>query len=64
MLQRHLTEIELRAMLHKATEYGSDLVPGRWRVHAYHARAAWDVVVEPDAEERLLVVVTAYPLGE
>jgi hypothetical protein len=34
--------------------------------HAQRARSAgrrWEIIVEPDVEESLLVVITAYPLN-
>ena len=35
--------------------------PGRWLIHTRHAGRAWRVVVEPDPDEKTLVIVTAYP---
>ncbi len=40
-----------------------DIVDGRWVVETLHARHPWEVVVEPDEEARLLIVITAYPVS-
>ena len=39
-----------------------DAVPGRWVVATRHRSRRWEVVVEPDFDLQLLVIVTAYPL--
>ena len=40
-----------------------DVEPGRWVVETLHESRPWEVIVEPDPEATLLVVITAYPLG-
>lgn len=45
-----------------ATAFREDKEPGRWVVETSHQRRAWEVIVEPDGAERLLVVITGYPL--
>jgi hypothetical protein len=62
MVDRRFTEVDLRQMLELATGYREDVVDGRWVIETRHARAAWEVIVEPDWERRLLVIVTAYPV--
>lgn len=62
MLQRDFTEIDLRTMLNRATGYHPDLIEGRWIIATTHRYQPWEVIVEPDFLERLLVVITAYPL--
>jgi len=52
----------LRAMLESATSFRDDVVDGRFVIETRHRRHAWEVVVEPDSRELLLVVVTAYPV--
>ena len=49
-------------MLNKATSYHRDVEPGRWALVARHGRRQWEVIVDPDADARVLVVVTAYPI--
>lgn len=62
MLDRDFGEVDLRAMLEKATDYQPDVVEGRWVIQTKHNRQKWEVIVEPDEPEELLVVVTAYPV--
>ncbi len=62
MEDRRFTELNLRRMLERATGYRRDLVPRRWVIDTRHRRQAWEVIVEPLAAERLLLVITAYPL--
>jgi hypothetical protein len=64
MGDRRFTEVDLRRMLERATGHREDVVEGRWVIETRHTRRAWEVVVEPDRERRLLVVVTAYPVWE
>jgi hypothetical protein len=47
-------------MLEVARRYREDLVDGRWVIETKHRGRAWEVIVEPDGEEQLLVVITAY----
>lgn len=51
-------------MLERAKSYRPDIVEGRWIIEALHRRRSWDVIVEPDAAAKLLVVITAYPVDE
>ena len=44
--------------------YKRDVVEGRWVIETRHGRKDWEVIVEPDNAQRLLVVVTAYPVEE
>lgn len=64
MVDRGFTEVDLRRMLEHATRHRRGLVPGRWLVLARHRSRRWEIVVEPDFEAQLLVVVTAYPVGD
>ncbi len=63
MGDRDFTEIDLREMLERAHGYGPDVVEGRWVIKTRHRRQRWEVIVEPDPYEKLLVVVTAYPIN-
>lgn len=49
-------------VLDKASGLRPDLIEGRWVVETKHRRRAWEIIVEPDERDALLVVVTAYPL--
>jgi len=64
MEERDFTEVDLRAMLHRATGYRLDVVEDRWIIETRHRGHHWEVIVEPDPAEQLLVVITAYPVGE
>lgn len=64
MFDRRLTEVDLRRMLQHASGYSPDVVEGRWVIRTRHGRKDWEVIVEPDYEQKLLVVVTAYPAEE
>lgn len=64
MVDRRFTEVDLRRMLEVAQRYRKDVVVNRWVVVTRHRRRRWEIVVEPDWDARLLVVVTAYPVEE
>lgn len=60
MLDRDFSEVDLRRMLDDAQAYRRDAVEGRWVVETVHASHRWEVVVEPDALDQIVVVITAY----
>jgi hypothetical protein len=60
MAERDLSEIELRRMLSIAAGFRRDVVPGRWIIETRHKRKSWEIIVEPDSDAQVLVVVTAY----
>ena len=62
MEDRAFTEIELRGMLEHASGFRADAIAGRFVVACSLRRRPWSVIVEPDTNDRLLVVITAYPL--
>ena len=62
MLDRGFSEVDLRGMMERASGLHEDDEPGRWVVETKHDSESWAVIVEPDAGDRLLVVITAYPL--
>ena len=62
MVDRRFNEPELRLMLEGASGYHQDHEPGRWVAETTHAGHVWEVIVEPDPQEKVLVVVTAYPV--
>jgi hypothetical protein len=64
MGRREFTEIELRRMMGHATNYRRDIVEGRWVIETWFRRQRWEVIVEPIPERELLVVVTAYDVGD
>ena len=56
-----LHRVDLRRMLEKAADLRRDIVEGRWIIRTRQQRRHWEVIVEPDFAERLLIVITAYP---
>jgi hypothetical protein len=64
MTDRRFTEIDLRRMLERASGYRQDVVEARWVIETKHRGGPWEVIVEPDRDQELLVVVTAYPVWE
>ena len=64
MEDRGFTEVDLRSMLARAEALRSDVEEGRWIVETRRARRHWEVIVEPDLDAELLVVVTAYGVWE
>ena len=64
MEQRGVTEVDVRAMLERATRYERSVVTGRFMIHAVHMDRPWIVIVEPDIDATLLVVVTSYEVSE
>ena len=64
MEQRDVTEVDVRAMLERATRYEASVVEGRFMIHTVHNRRSWIVIVEPDPPATLLVVVTPYEVAE
>lgn len=64
MIDRRFTEVDLRRMLERSTRHRADVVEGRRVIETRYARRAWEVIVEPDWDRQLLVVVTAYPVWE
>jgi len=63
MEERGFSELELRGMLESATAFRASGAPGRWLIETRHRDSEWAVIVEPDAVDRILVVVTAYPVS-
>jgi hypothetical protein len=64
MEQRGVTEVDVRAMLEQATRYEPSVVDGRFMIHAVHRQRPWIVIIEPDVDAKLLVVVTPYEVSQ
>jgi hypothetical protein len=60
MAERKVTEIDLRAMLERASGLEAGDESGRFLVYTRHAGRPWTVVVEPESDTRLLAVITAF----
>lgn len=63
MEQRGVPEVDVRAMLERAVGYEASVVEGRFMIPAVHSKQPWNVIVEPDLNARLLVVVTVYEVS-
>ena len=64
MEQRGVTEVDVRAMLERATGFEPSVVEGRFMIHVANNNRPWIVILEPDPDISLLVVVTAYEVSE
>lgn len=62
MEDRDFNEVALREMLQRARSYQEDVVEGRWIIETRYEHYKWQVIVEPDEVEKLLLVITAYPI--
>ncbi len=58
--KRDFTEIELRRMMEHATNFKKDRHEGRWIIDTRFRQKAWEVIVEPLADEMKVEVITAY----
>jgi len=63
MVDRQFNEVDLRLMLERAVAYHEEDPSGRFVVETRHGGRVWAVIVEPSREDRVLVVVTAFPIG-
>jgi hypothetical protein len=64
MEDREFNEVDLRGMLQSASDHRADVVEGRFVVETTLCGREWEVVVEPDTIEQLLVVITAYKVDK
>jgi hypothetical protein len=63
--ERGLTEIELRTMLgNPPRSIERDPEPGRHRIFTSHRRRSWIVVVEPDIDSEVLVIISVFLADE
>ncbi len=60
MEERGFSEVDLREMLEDALDLEQSRNPRRWLVRTRSGGAPWIVVVEPDPDEQVLLIVTAY----
>ena len=59
--ERAFSDVELRTMIEQTSAIEPSRRPGRFLLRTRHGGHAWVVVVEPDYDDRLVFVVTAYP---
>lgn len=63
MVDRDFSDVDLRAMMESAVSFREGDEAGRFVVVTSHEQRPWEVIVEPDADDHLLIVITAYPVG-
>jgi hypothetical protein len=63
MIDRRFTEVDLRTMLKGASACRRSPGGGRWAIESRLRGRSWEVVVEPDEEAELVVVIAAYPVA-
>ena len=63
MADRDFTEVDVRSMLQEATRLRRDIQPGRWIASTHLRRRRWEVILEPDADASILIVITACPVS-
>ena len=51
-------------VLRSKAGFQPNVVEGRFMIHVRHLQRPWIVIVERDADAKLLVVVTAYEVSE
>jgi hypothetical protein len=62
MVDRRFNETDLRLMLENATGFEENHEQGRYVIETHHEGRNWAVIVEPSPSERVLVMITAYPV--
>ncbi|MFM7520425.1 MAG: hypothetical protein ACKO9B_08150 [Planctomycetota bacterium] len=60
MIHRGFTEVDLRLLRQAAEDIRPTATNGRWIVATVHHGDSWEVIVEPDERDRVIVVITAY----
>jgi hypothetical protein len=63
MIDRGFSEVDLRLMMQHATKIYVDHEPDRWVIKTEHHAEPWEIIVEPDNAEQLLIIITAYQVG-
>jgi hypothetical protein len=62
MVDRGFTEVDLRVMLEKATGLKATKDPSRFLISTRWQGQPWELVVEPDEIDQVLLIITAYPV--
>lgn len=60
MIDRGFTDVDLRLMLERAIRIRPSRSAGRFLVETVHDGDAWEVILEPDERDRVIVVITAF----
>ena len=64
MEDRDFNETDLHGIFQRSKTFKKDIIEGRWVISTQHRQHAWEIIVEPDDIDKLLVIVTAYPVWE
>lgn len=64
MEDRGFTEVDLRAMMEAASGWRRDHVEDRFVLLCRLRGRRWQVIIEPDEDRQVLVIITAYCTGE
>ena len=62
MVDRRFNESDIRTRLDDATGFHRNHEDGRWVIETRHLEKRWHIIVEPLANENLLLVITAFPV--
>ena len=60
MIDRGFSEVDLRLMIETTAAIRRGSAKGRWILETAHDGDVWEVVVEPDERDQVIVVITAY----
>jgi hypothetical protein len=64
MDEREFSEVELRGMISEIRDLAPARRPGRFVGLTRFRDEPWVVILEPDSDEEVVFVVTAYPRGK
>ncbi len=64
MIDRGFAEVDLRLMFEATAAIRRGVAKGRWILEIAHDGDAWEVVVEPDEHDHVIVVITAYRMTQ
>ena len=62
MIDRDFTELDLRRMFQTTITVRAGVWP-RWEIRTWFAGVRWKLIVEPDPQRYVLILVIAYPVG-
>lgn len=62
MISRNFNEIDLRSMLSNPFGYERDSEEGRFLIKSVYKHKNWEIIIEPDFEEKVIVVITVFSL--
>ncbi len=64
MLDRGLSDVDVRLMIEGATGLRQAEHAERWVLTTTHDSRPWVLIVEPDSADEVIVVITAYQVSE